>query len=364
MSEQASKADKIWFTRCPVPTATGLAYKLGWLTEEFAKDGIALQTLQDTPELRHHHYSHGLTTLIREGGNLLAIPARAQGAQTRLVGLTWIDEAQSILVRPGSGITEPKHLKGLRAALPAYNEADIQNNTRGRSIARGMALHGFKGALEYAGLRLDDVRFVEIPNERVDVEPQAQQGPTRVWTGLQYLIDGKVDAVYLKGAASVEAARKFGAVVGVNLDLLPEKRFRVNNGTPRPITAHESLIEHHFDLIVRFLDTTLRAADFASDNIGRVRSILESETRAGSEGVTAAYSDASLRSLHPDLSPERVELFRQQKNFQLLHGIIERDFDFDAWIDPRPLEAAQKLRSARLAAQRSRASTGEVRATV
>ncbi len=68
--------------------------------------------------------------------------------------------------------------------------------------------------------------------------------------------------------------------------------------------------------------------------------------------------------MHPDLSPERVELFRQQKNFQLLHGIIERDFDFDAWIDPRPLEAAQKLRAARLAAQRSRAPSGEVRATV
>ena len=30
--------DTLWFTRCPVPTATGLAYKLGWLTEEFAAD--------------------------------------------------------------------------------------------------------------------------------------------------------------------------------------------------------------------------------------------------------------------------------------------------------------------------------------
>jgi ABC-type nitrate/sulfonate/bicarbonate transport system substrate-binding protein len=119
MSKSTQKLDKIWFTRCPVPTATGLAYKLGWLGEEFAKDGIAVQTLQETPELNRHHYDHQLPELIREGGNLLALPARAQGAPTRLIGLTWIDEWQTILVRPGSDITEPRHLKGKKAALPA-----------------------------------------------------------------------------------------------------------------------------------------------------------------------------------------------------------------------------------------------------
>ncbi|HEY0713786.1 MAG TPA: ABC transporter substrate-binding protein, partial [Polyangia bacterium] len=39
--------DTIWYTRCPVPTATGLAYKLGWLAQEFAAEGIAVRTLQD-----------------------------------------------------------------------------------------------------------------------------------------------------------------------------------------------------------------------------------------------------------------------------------------------------------------------------
>lgn len=40
---------QLWFTRCPVPTATGLAYKLGWLEQEFAPDGIAVATLQEQP---------------------------------------------------------------------------------------------------------------------------------------------------------------------------------------------------------------------------------------------------------------------------------------------------------------------------
>ena len=43
-----------------------------------------------------------------------------------------------------------------------------------------------------------------------------------------------------------------------------------------------------------------------------------------------------------DLSAERVELFRQQKNFLLTYGILDRDFDFDAWVDYRPLEDANK----------------------
>jgi hypothetical protein len=68
-----SAVDVIWFTRCPVPTATGLAYKLGWLDEEFQRDGIAVRTLQnERQEFGRHHYEHGLPTLIREGGNLLA----------------------------------------------------------------------------------------------------------------------------------------------------------------------------------------------------------------------------------------------------------------------------------------------------
>lgn len=344
--KQSSNIDKIWFTRCPVPTATGLAYKLGWLAQEFAPDDIAIQTLQDTPELGQHHYDHQLASLIREGGNLLAIPARAQGAPTRLIGLTWIDEWQSILVRPGSDITHPKHLAGKRLALPAFNQVDLERNTRGRSIARGMSLRGYKGALDYAGLSLDDVKLVEISGTEAARDGR-RDGVTRLWTGLTHLLDGKVDAVYVKGAAAVDQARQFGAQVGINLDQLPEKRFRVNNGTPRPITVHESLLENHFDLVVRFLEQTLRAADWASNNLVGVRSILESETRGGAEGVITAYGDKFHRDLHPNLSSERVELFRQQKDFLLVHGFLDRDFDFDAWVDQRPLEAAYKLRASR-----------------
>ncbi len=332
---------EIWFTRCPVPTATGLAYSLGWLGEEFAGDGIRVATIQDAPpELSRHHYDHEIPTLIREGGSLLALAAKAQGAPTKLIGLTWIDEAQAIIVRPDSNIREPLHLKGARVALPAYVHREIPAHVRGSSIARGMSLHGIKGALAIAGLGLDEVTFVEVASGQ---RKRGNDSLGDLWSGLDELLKHHVDAVYVKGASAVEAARKRGLVVGIDLDRFADRRTRVNNGTPRPITVHESLLETHFDVVVRFLAQTLRAADWAANNLRGVYDILKRETRAGDEGVAAAYRDGFHANLHPDLSPERVDLLRIQKTFMLVHGFLDADFDLDAWLDPRPLAAARDL---------------------
>jgi ABC-type nitrate/sulfonate/bicarbonate transport system substrate-binding protein len=342
---QPGTLSEIWFTRCPVPTATGLAYRLGWLTEEFARDGIRIAAIQDAPrELARHHYDHEIPTLIREGGSLLALAARAQGAPTKLIGLTWIDEAQVLIVRPGSPFNAPERLKGARVALPAYVRREIASHVRGSSIARGMSLHGIKGALSIAGLTLDDVSFVEVGSGEGVRDSNDLGG---LWAGLDELLKGRVDVVYVKGASAVEAARKRGLVVGVDLDLFTDRRTRVNNGTPRPITVHESLLENHFDLVVRFLAQTVRCADWASDNLKGVYEILKGETRAGDEGVSAAYRDGFHRSLHPSLCAERIDLFRIQKTFMLVHGLLDADFDLDAWADPRPLAAARALLQAR-----------------
>lgn len=330
-----ARLQEIWFTRCPVPTATGIAYKLGWLQDEFARDGIKVATIQEAPrELSRHHYDHEIPTLIREGGSLLALAARAQGAPTRLIGLTWIDEGQSIIVRPDSGIRRPADLRGKRVALPAWVHREIPAHVRGSSIARGMTLQGVKGVLSVAGLTLDDVHFVEVGSGA---------GLSQLWAGLDALARSEVDAVYVKGASAVEAASRLGLTVGIDIDALPDRRARVNNGTPRPITVHESLLENHFDLVVRFLAETLRAADWAAEHEESVKHILRSETRSGHDGVNAAYRNDFHRSLHPDLSPERVDLFRLQKHFMLTHGFLDHDVDLDAWIDRRPLEAALRL---------------------
>lgn len=337
---------EIWFTRCPVPTATGLAYKLGWLDEEFAVDGVPVRTLQEsTPENALHHYDHRLPTLIREGGNMLAIAARAQGEPTKLVGLTWIEEAQAILVRPDSGITEPAHLKGKRLALPNWTDHEIPSHIRGTSISRGMSLLGYKGALHAGGLTFDDVDVVEVDGTIRNIggagrDSQPGRGTLNKLWAIDALAAGEVDAVYVKGASALDGAREAGVVVGIDLDALPNKASRVNNGTPRPITVHQSLIDDNFDYLVRFLETTLRAADWAAQNVAKVHEILQSETRGSVEAVTQAYGADFHTTLHPTLDADRLALFEQQKKALGLFGFLERDFALADWVDPRPLEAA------------------------
>ncbi|WP_424535026.1 ABC transporter substrate-binding protein [Sphaerisporangium viridialbum] len=341
-----SSIDKIWYTRCPVPTASGLAHNQGWLAEEFQAAGLAVGILQDAgPELAQHHFDHQLLGLFREGGNVPALAARSAGAPTRLIGLTWIEEWQSILVRADSGITGAAGLAGARVALPAWAE------TRAKSFPRAMALHGTKGALAQGGLTLDDVTFVEVAAPaRPSVGRDAGRdtdGRAFSWPGIAELARGEVDAVYAKGARAAEQAKEIGAVVAVDLDAHPDRRTRVNNGTPRPITVHERLLDEHPDLVVGFLAQTLRAADWAEGNLDRVREILAGETRSGAEAVETAYRGDFHHSLHPDLSRERLDLLRVQKDFLLVHGFLDADVDLDAWVAPEPLELAR----GRLAAQ-------------
>ncbi|UIJ46613.1 ABC transporter substrate-binding protein [Sphingomonas cannabina] len=331
--------DCIWITRCPVPAASGVAWSLGWMTEEFGRDGIAVKRVREgglnlvapDPE-RQARY------LFREGGNIQALAARALGAPTRVIGLTWIDERQAIMVRPDTRIMAPADLKGLRFALPGFAR------TRGESIARGMSLHGIRSALVLGGLDLEDVELVDVPAPPVE-QPSAQ-GMRRLWLGLEWLAAGRVDAVYVKGAAAAENAARLGLSIGIDLDAYPSRLARVNNGTPRPITVHEHMIEHHFDLVVRFLEQTLRAADWASTNLARLKHILAQETLAGSVGVDAAYRNDFHRSLHPDLSADRIGMLGTQANFLWLHGFLEEPVDIARWVDPRPLQAAMRRRAA------------------
>jgi len=336
--DPATGLERIWFTRCPVPTASGIAHSLGWLQAEFGKDGLTVAALQDAPpSYNRHHYDHDLPGLFREGGNIPALAAKANGSPSRLIGLTWIDEWQAILVRKEVGPIEPADLKGLRIALPAYAAS------RAGSIARGMSLAGIKGALGIAGLCLEDVTFVDVPLHDLGNQPLGPERLQKLWSGIDWLAAGKVDAVYVKGASALDGARAEGVVVGVDLDALPDKRFRVNNGTPRPITVHQDLIDNHFDHLVRFLAATLRAADWAADHVDELRTFLGSETRGTAESVIAAYGEDFHKTLHPTLGAERLDLFAQQKKFLLIHGFLDADFDLASWTDERPLAAAYEL---------------------
>ena len=307
--------DQIWFTRCPVRTATGIAADLGWLHDEFASDRIAVASLQDFPTgAPAAPVPPGARAVFREAGNIPALWARARGAKTRVVGLTWLEERQVILARPESGLRGPADLRGRRLAVPRRDGIGVD-------FRRAMALQGFAGALAVAGLGLSDVRLVDVDDQRRLAADRAvgQWDPE-----FDALRRNEVDAIYMKGAVAVELARYEGAEIVVDFDAFPDRRVRVNNGTPRPITVDQRVLDDRPDLVARFLAVVLRAADWA-----------------------AVDPDRPVRSLHPDLSTERLALLEQQKDFLRGHGFLDGDVDVLSWIDPAPLGAARDMVEAR-----------------
>lgn len=252
--------EEIWFTRCPVPTATGIAADLGWLSDELGAAGITVSSLQDQPAgpFSAQHFEHGLPTLFREGGNVPALWTRSRGQATRLIGLTWIDERQAIVVRPGSGIADATALSGRRLALPDRGSSTVD-------FFRAMALHGFAGALRSVGLDLEDGLLLDVRPPEGFSAPGSRARSAGWPPEIDALASGVVDAVYIKAGAAIEAARAGGNDAAIELDSLGDRRFRVNNGTPRPITVHESLLEERPDLVVRFLAVLLRAAEWRPD---------------------------------------------------------------------------------------------------
>ncbi|GII91637.1 ABC transporter substrate-binding protein [Sinosporangium siamense] len=328
---------ELWFTRCPVPTATGVAADLGWLDDEFGPDGIAVRSLQGGPDpwgrhvsrrrFTHQHFTHELSALIREGGNVPALWAKARGRDTRLIGLTWIEERQVVLTTPGSSIRDAADLRGRRLALPVRTDAPVD-------FWRAMALRGFHGALSIAGLTLGDARLTDV---------YVKDDPGHWAPELDALAAGDVDAVYVKGARAVEDAERRGLRVAVDLDAHPDPAVRVNNGTPRPITVDQSFLDTRPDLVIRFLRVLLDAVRWTAAYPGEAALVLGRETGAGAAGVAGAYGTPDLSI---DLSEERLALLADQERFLWEHGFLAEAVDVEAWADHTPLYGARLRRTA------------------
>src|SRR6185437_12636829 len=160
--------DALWYTRCTVPTALGLASQLGWLERTFADDGIAIQSVQDStdPRIRASHFDHRLRHSVRQGGSIPAIWTRAKGVETRVLGLTWTEEAQTLLALPESNIGSVGDLRGKRIAIPRHVGQAIEITGVG-------ALRGVRSALASEGLTEKDVTLVDlaIPEARWNLRP-------------------------------------------------------------------------------------------------------------------------------------------------------------------------------------------------
>ena len=334
----------LWFTRCPVPTALGIAVQLGWFKEEFAPDGIELRSIQESsdPRVQGSHFDHTLARSFRQGGNIPALWARGNGRDTRLIGLSWTDEFQAILTLSDTGIRTGKDLAGRRIGLPV-NPVPIDFN-------RASALRGFHNTLALAGLGLGDV-------EHVDTVQAGAEGVSGIASGEGFrtrrrhgyraetlaLVRGDVDAIYVKGALGLETARLIGARIVESLGDHPDARIRANNGTPRTLTVDAALLQAEPRLVERFLGRVIQAGDWAAAHPDETLDYIAREAGTSADWARLAYgADAHLR-LQTFLTDEAITALGAFKDFLFEHGFIPQDFDIAEWVDPAPLAAIGRL---------------------
>lgn len=348
MAKLAQTLDKLWYTRCPVPTPLGLASQLGWFLDEFRPDGIGVFTLQEADEasLRESHYDHHLTNSFRQGGNVPAIWARSRsldGESTKVIGLNWVDEYQGIITLPGTGIRTVKDLKDRRLALPRHQNIVIDHGRAG-------ALRGFLVALETHSLSHKDAQFVDVAVERggqaFRTTARRLGGYTALFTALR---TGHVDAIFVKGARGLQATQEAGAQIVYDLRSHPNPSARANNGAPRPITVDDRLLRERPDIVRRFLSRIEEVGAWAAAHPAETIAYVSRETHTPEEWVRKAYgSDLHLRH-DTHLNDAAIEALETYKNFLFTWGFIPNDFPVADWIEAAPLADVGRRRRIKLA---------------
>lgn len=339
--ETRTEVKEIWYTRCPVPTASGLAQHFRWIHQAFEWDGIAVQSLRDSldPAVRRAHFTHSLPATFREGGNIPAIWAKAGGQDTVVVGITWVDEEQLILVREDSTIRTLDDIRGRRLGIP-------RNTAQVVDFPRAQDLHGLVTALDLAGLTPDDVEIIDIPGH--DFEQRNDDGSRLALrhVTVDALLDGRVDAIYAKGAHSASLVRELGLRPLLDINAHADPFVRVNTGTPRPVTVNRELAEQRPDVVARYLATLLKTAHWARSHPEQVITAVASESSSTADNVRRGYGPELHLHFEVQLSEQYVEGLRRQKDFLFEWGFLPADFDFDAWIVREPLRLARELLAA------------------
>lgn len=335
-----TKPETIWYTRCPVPTTSGLAQHFRWLHGDVARQGLRLESIRaaDDKAVRLSHFDHSHENQFREGGNVPPLWARGEGRETVVVGITWIDEEQLILVRDDSPLRTVADLRGRRLGLPLHDSRIVD-------IGRAEDLRGLLTALQIGGIGRDEVEFVDLAGGDFDLREERGQGvggSPKLRLNAQALLDGKADAIYAKGAFSATLIEQHGFRPILDINEQTDPLLRVNAGTPRPVTVNADLARNHPEIVARYLAVLQKTAQWAARHPEEVVSAIAAETGATQAAVRRGFGPHLHERFAVTLSDISVAGLRAQKDYLVREGFI-RDFDFDTWIDTAPLALAQTL---------------------
>ena len=333
----------IYYTRCPVPTASGVAFQTGMFVDAFKESDYVVPNITELgPEHQDVHYTHSIDMFIREGGVAPPVWARANGVDSVVLGITFMEEFQGVFVRTDDPAETVADLVGRRLALPVWPRLVF-------NFWRFAALKGLISALAVHNVAPAAVQFVDIvegwdPSERRNVGRDDLNVPARCeYRGqLEALLAGEVDAIFGKGpeAALLQREGEGGVRLLYDVRSAPGVEERINNSTPRIITTSRYAVEEHFDAVVRYTQTAIRAANWVQDNPAEARSLIARECSIDADDIETYLEPDYRDKFLPRLDEGLVDAVEFVKSFLHEHGFIDQDFALDEWIDPRPLQQA------------------------
>ena len=321
------------YARSPVPTPLGIAIHLGWLNGEWSENGVAIKSArrEDQPPEPISQNEYTLANSFFQGGSVPTLWARSRGADTRVIGLSWIDETQQIISLASSGIRSIKDLRGRRLGLPR------RTPTTTVDVNRATALRGFLNALSLEGLGSRDVELVDIPMPARGTPYDAD---------IHALRAGLVDAVYVKGAHGVQAVRALDLRCVVDIGFHPDPQVRNNNGTPRALTVNGAVLAEFPDVVDGFLRLVAAAGDWARTHATETFEFVSREAGASLDAVRAAYGEQLHLRLGIDLGPDSIDALASFQAFLSEWGFLAGEFSVSDWIAPGPLARLDVLRHA------------------
>lgn len=328
-----TKERQILYTICPVGNASYIAVNKGWVADGLAAYGVTATRLQTLPRERWSaHFTYEEPALFREGGNIPPTWAKSRGAEPVLLGLTFLNWKQYILVRTDSPLQSVEQLRGRKLGLPVnpgYPPVDFWKATSER---------GFETALAARGVARAEITLVELSDDYQARRRELHHRPGERES--EALLQGEVDAIFYTGTW-VQTLLETGKVrplieVSANPDLI----WPISNDNPIVLTVSRPLAEEAPEIVVEYLKQVLRAAEWAKANRSEVETIFAEQTFGTPAQVAAARPVDFYQHLSPELTEKGFLALESQQRFLYDHGYISRTFAVEKWADDRFLKAA------------------------
>jgi len=343
---------EVFYTNCPLVSASNIDQELGWTKEEFKKIDIEYAYFRSRRENDWYpHYIHNLENLIRFGGLFPPIQVHADIRRTRLLGATHAPhEGGCMMVRARDDIYTMTDLKGKKIGLTK------SLNTIKNDWWRIQEEQQIELMLRMNGMTRDDVEIVEFsypddwyghPDMLEPIEnPSVWQLKRDHKHDLAFrpletgLLEGVVDAIYSQSKVFQHLQEATGKIKAIeDLSRYPDWTLQVAN-IPAVITCTDKMAENHPELVIAFMKGMIKVGRWANEHKHAAATILDKQTYY--LDVEDTYKGIKDIDLVPNLSPQNLASIEIGKDFMLSHGYMKNDFDVNEWAAPEFLEQAAR----------------------